>query len=106
MADHFGKNFNFDLQTFFEEQTSFKRSLPVVSSFDPVVPDLIHKKSERYLNLFFAYAENYAFLNSESDLFDRFLAVYGERLTRRFFVWHERNEVNKQFDKAISLIPK
>lgn len=102
-ADHFGKNFRFDIQTFFEEQSDFSRhSLP--SAPDPVTTGSIETKSKLYLDRFFTYAENYALLQSESALFDRFLSVYGERLTRRFFEWHSRNEVDKAFEKAASLL--
>lgn len=47
-----------------------------LKDFDPVHAVNLEKKSERALKMIFSYSETYSLLNTERDLFDKFMLVW------------------------------
>lgn len=102
-ADHFWKNFDFDLQTFFEEQSWFDRKR-VPKKEDPISTAKMKEKSEFYLRMFFAYADNYSLLNSEKKLFHELFFRYGSRITEHLQVYYREFPTEQAFKRAEYLL--
>lgn len=78
-ADHFSAYFEIDLQTVFETLSNFER-VPFPSKEDTLVNGMVDDKAKAYLNLAFAYADNYSLLKGQKQFFRHLFQKYGTHL--------------------------